>query len=315
MAFSSDTVVKEIREETQERREDTEACASRPSSRTEKLLESLLRSQSEMEQRLSNSQLELAKSTASELQKLTVGTAAALNELGKGQEEMSLRIMSLETSRPSSRRTSRDSSRTASPNPGFYAPRLEIAVSLIPSQNLVNVSSRGDMPFSTTGETSTESVPTLLRRSSRLMSKLRFDYRLVDGNPSWIGGKGLGKEPSQGRGLQGAELLLPHRTPRTLDSYFDELREEDLIQPCTQPSETGLEDESRRQKQLTQLIKPPLELARQEISLGRFEEDHSRVTSAMSPRGIMESRSHMITLLFFSCLCIVFDSWSVVVVL
>src|SRR6218665_1825520 len=170
MAFSSDTVVKEIREETQERREDTEACASRPSSRTEKLLESLLRSQSEMEQRLSNSQLELAKSTASELQKLTVGTAAALNELGKGQEEMSLRIMSLETSRPSSRRTSRDSSRTASPNPGFYAPRLEItekSVSLIPSQNLVNVSSKGDMSFSTTGETSTESVPTLLRRSSR----------------------------------------------------------------------------------------------------------------------------------------------------
>src|SRR6218665_3688372 len=51
--------------------------------------------------------------------------------------------------------------------------------------------------------------------------------------------------------------------------------------------------ESRRQKQLTQLIKPPLELAHQEISLGRFEEDHSRVTSAMSPRGIVESRSHI----------------------
>src|SRR6218665_492977 len=227
MAFSSDYVVEEIREETQERREDTEACASRPSSRTEKLLESLFRSQSElenrltqgqsemenrltqgqteMEDRLSNSQLELAKSTASELQKLTVGTAAALNELGKGQEEMSHRIMSLETSRASSRRTSRESSRTAPPNPNFYAPRLEItekSVSLIPSENLVNVMSKGDMSFSTTGETSTESVPTLLRRSSRLMSKPRFDYRLVDKNLSWIGSKGLGKEPSQGRGPQ-----------------------------------------------------------------------------------------------------------------
>src|SRR6218665_1202825 len=189
MAFSSDYVVEEIREETQERREDTEACASRPSSQTEKILEILLtkvtdlnRGQSEMEDRLSNSQLELAKSTASELQKLTVGTAAALNELGKGQEEMSHRIMSLETSRPFSRRTSRESSRTASPNPNFYAPRLEItekSVSLIPSENLVNVMSKGDMSFSTTGETSTESVPTLLRRSSRLMSKPRFDYRLL----------------------------------------------------------------------------------------------------------------------------------------
>src|SRR6218665_849847 len=329
MAFSSDYVVQEIREETQERREDTEACVSRPSSRTEKLLESLLRSQSEMENRLtqgqselenrltqgqsvmenrltqgqtemedrlSGSQLELAKSTASELQKLTVGTAAALNELGKGQEEMSHRIMSLEISRPSSRRTSRESSRTASPNPNFYAPRLEItekSVSLIPSENLVNVMSKGDMSFSTTGETSTESVPTLLRRSSRLMSKPRFDYRLVDKNPSWIGSKGLGKEPSQGRGPQGPQLLLPQHTPRTLESYFDELREGDLIQPGAQPSETGPEDESRRQKQLTQLIKPPLELAHQEISLGRFEEDHSRVTSAMSPRGIVESRSHI----------------------
>src|SRR6218665_1832023 len=282
MAFSSDYVVEEIREETQERREDTEACASRPSSQTEKILEILLtkvtelnrgqselenrltqgqselenrltqgqsemgnrltQGQTEMEDRLSGSQLELAKSTASELQKLTVGTAAALNELGKGQEEMSHRIMSLETSRPSSRRTSRESSRTASPNPNFYAPRLEItekSVSLIPSENLVNVMSKGDMSFSTTGETSTESVPTLLRRSSRLMSKPRFDYRLLDKNPSWIGSKGLGKEPSQGRGPQGPELLLPQHTPRTLESYFDELREGDLIQPGAQPSETG----------------------------------------------------------------------------
>src|SRR6218665_2360979 len=291
MAFSSDYVVEEIREETQERREDTEACASRPSSQTEKILEILLtkvtdlnRGQSEMENRLTQGQTEMEdRLSGSQL------------ELAKGQEELSHRIMSLETSRPSSRRTSRESCRTASPNPNFYAPRLEItekSVSLIPSENLVNVMNKGDMSFSTTGETSTESVPTLLRRSSRLMSKPRFDYRLVDKNPSWIGSKGLGKEPSQGRGPQGPELLLPQHTPRTLESYFDELREGDLIQPGAQPSETGPEDESRRQKQLTQLIKPPLELAHQEISLGRFEEDHSRVTSAMSPRGIVESRSH-----------------------
>src|SRR6218665_1608936 len=68
----------------------------------------------------------------------------------------------------------------------------------------------------------------------------------------------------------------PSRPPKTLESYFDELREGDLIQPSTQPLETGPKDESRRQKQLTPLIKPPLEIARQEISLGRFEEDHSR---------------------------------------
>ena len=89
------------------------------------------------------------------------------------------------------------------------------------------------------------------------MSKPRFDYRLVDRNPSWIGSKVLGKELSQGRGPQGPELLLPQQTPRTLDSYFDELREGDLIQPSTQPFETGREDESRRRKQLIQLIKPP----------------------------------------------------------
>jgi len=185
MAFSSDNVDEEIREEMQDQREDTEACASRPSSRTEKLLESLLQSQSEMEnrlsqvqsemeQRLSSSQLELAKNTASELQKLTVGTAAAL---GKGQEEMSQRIRSLETPRQNSRRTSRESSRAASPNPDFYVPRLEITekpVSLIPSENPVNVMSKGDVSFSTTGEISTESVPTLLRRSSRLMSIASF---------------------------------------------------------------------------------------------------------------------------------------------
>src|SRR6218665_2875311 len=55
----------------------------------------------------------------------------------------------------------------------------------------------------------------------------------------------------------------------TIDSYFDGLKEGDLIHPITQPSETGPEDESRRQKQLTQLMKLPLELARQELSLGR----------------------------------------------
>ena len=74
MAFSSDNVNEEIREETQEKREDTEACASQPSSQTERILEVLLtkvmdlnRGQTEMENRLSNSQLELAQNTASEL--------------------------------------------------------------------------------------------------------------------------------------------------------------------------------------------------------------------------------------------------------
>src|SRR6218665_729542 len=98
-------------------------------SRTEQMLESLLTKVTG----LSQGQQNLALSTASELQNLAKGTAVALNELGRTQMEISNRLTSLEQSRPSSRqsgtrRTSRQSSRAASPNPDPYSLSLPSGV-------------------------------------------------------------------------------------------------------------------------------------------------------------------------------------------
>src|SRR6218665_834115 len=68
-----------------------------------------------MENRMTQSQKDLAKSTASELQKLIVGTATALNQLSESQEQMPHRLISLERSRHTSRGTKGNSRRHVSP--------------------------------------------------------------------------------------------------------------------------------------------------------------------------------------------------------
>src|SRR6218665_2160073 len=143
-----------------------------PSARTEFLLENMLgkltdlrtdlvRSQSDMEDRLSNQQTVLAKETASGLQSLAHDTALALQKLEKGQGNLAYsqtaqtaevaeivnRLNTLERSRASSR----VSSRVASPDPYLSGTSTQIpglcAGALFPQDHLVN---RSVNPNSTT---------------------------------------------------------------------------------------------------------------------------------------------------------------------
>src|SRR6218665_3986095 len=143
-----------------------------PSARTEFLLENMLgkltdlrtdlvRSQSDMEDRLSNQQTVLAKETASGLQSLAHDTALALQKLEEGQgnlvysqtaqtaevAEIVHRLNTLERSRANSR----VSSRVASPDPYLSGTATQVpglsAGALFPQDHLVN---RSVNPNSTT---------------------------------------------------------------------------------------------------------------------------------------------------------------------
>src|SRR6218665_3524611 len=139
-----------------------------PSARTESLLENMLgkltdlvKSQSDMEERLSNQQTVLAKETASGLQSLAHDTALALQRLEEGQgnlvysqtaqtaevAEIVHRLNTLERSRASSR----VSSRVASPDQYLSGTATQVpglsAGALFPQDHLVN---RSVNPNSTT---------------------------------------------------------------------------------------------------------------------------------------------------------------------
>jgi len=206
----------------------TDPVGIRPSdarSRTEQMLESLL-----------------TKVTV-----LTKGTADALNKLGQTQEEMSKRLTSLEQSRPSSRqsgskRTSRQSSRASSPNPDPYSLSLPSAVVENPtvftaSAPFVTALNLDLPPASTLAGKAVGSTTAPLRRSARLLSKLRPDYRLACMSDDWT----LVKEPSRDQGPREPEDRVAHGSQQMLDFYIYHLAENDFIQPDNLVSESELE--------------------------------------------------------------------------
>src|SRR6218665_276252 len=203
MAYSSDSF-RDFAMKTEEKSRAavvTDPVVIRPADagcRTEQMLESLLTKVMD----LSRGQQNLALSTASEFQNLAKGTAIALNELGRTQEEMSNRLTSLEQSRPSgrqsdSRKTSRQSSRATSPNPDPYSLSLpsgviENPIALTTSAPFVITLNLDLPPASTFAGDALVPTTVPLRRSARLLSKMRPDYRLAGRSEDCT----LGKEPS-----------------------------------------------------------------------------------------------------------------------
>src|SRR6218665_252587 len=207
----------------------TDPVGIRPSdagSRTEQMLESLLTKVTG----LSQGQQNLAR-----------GTATALNEIGQRLST------SLEQSRPSSRqsgsrRTSRQSSRATSPNPDPYSLSLPSAVVENPtaftaSAPFVTALNLDLPPASTLAGKAVGSTTAPLRRSARLLSKLRPDYRLACMSDDWT----LVKEPSRDQGPREPEDRVAHGSQQMLDFYIYHLAENDFIQPDNLVSESELE--------------------------------------------------------------------------
>src|SRR6218665_500917 len=185
----------------------TDPVGIRPSdagSRTEQMLESLLTKVTG----LSQGQQNLAR-----------GTATALNEIGQ-------RLTSLEQSRPSSRqsgsrRTSRQSSRATSPNPDPYSLSLPSGVVVNPtvlsaSAPFVTALNRDLPPTSTLAGEALVSTTVPLRRSARLLSKLRPDYRLAGRSDDWT----LVKEPSRVQGPREPQDMVAPRLGCPNKTFF-----------------------------------------------------------------------------------------------
>src|SRR6218665_911623 len=143
---------------------------------------------------------------------------------------MSNRLTSLEQSRPSgrqsdSRKTSRQSSRATSPNPDPYSLSLpsgviENPIALTTSTPFVITLNLDLPPASTFAGDALVLTTVPLRRSARLLSKMRPDYRLAGRSEDCT----LGKEPSWGQ-----EPWEP-RSQQLLDFNSYPLAERDFIQ-------------------------------------------------------------------------------------
>src|SRR6218665_2214615 len=243
----------------------TDPVGIRPSdagSRTEQMLESLLTKVTG----LSQGQQNLAR-----------GTATALNEIGN-------RLTSLEQSRPSRRQsgcriTSRQSSRAASPNPDPYSLSLPSGVvenptSFATSAPFVTALYLDLPPTSTLAGEALVSTTVPLRRSARLLSKLRPDYRLAGRSDDWT----LVKEPSRGQEPREPEDRVAPRSQQMLDFYSYPLAGEDFIQPANliSESEPEISRDWRRGTSLT--IGPHSDLAPEVNSLNHVGVSRSQAT-------------------------------------
>ena len=227
--------------------------------------------------RLSQGQQNLALSTASELQNLARGTASALNEIGH-------RLASVEQSRPSSRqsgnmRTSRQSSRATSPNPGPYSLSLPSGVVENPtaftvSAPFVTALNMDLPPTSTLAGEALVSTTVPLRRSARLLSKLRPDYRLAGRSDDWT----LVKEPSRVQGPREPEDMVAPRSQQLLDFHSYPLAGEDFIQPGNLVSESEPESSRDWRRGTSLTIGPHLDLAPQGNSLNHVGVSRSQAT-------------------------------------
>jgi len=254
----------------------TDPVGIRPSdagSRTEQMLESLLTKVTG----LSQGQQNLALSTASELQNLARGTATALNEIGQ-------RLTSLEQSRPSSRqsgsrRTSRQSSRATSPNPDPYSLSLPSGVvenptALSASAPFVTALNLDLPPTYTLAGEALVSTTVPLRRSARLLSKMRPDYRLAGRSDDWT----LVKEPSRVQEPREPEDLVAPRSQQMLDFHSYPLAGDDFIQPGNLISESEPESSRDWRRGTSLTIGPHLDLAPQVNSLNHVGVSRSQAT-------------------------------------
>src|SRR6218665_297611 len=274
-----------------------------PSARTEFLLENMLgkltdltksqsdlvktqsdlvRSQSDMEDRLSNQQTVLAKETASGLQSLAHDTALALQKLEEGQRnlvysqtaqtaevaEIAHRLNTLERSRANSRVSSRVASSdpylsgTATQIPGFSAGAL------FPQDHLVN---RSVNPNSTTdapifSRSVCEGLDTLSlgpRRSARLQSKPRPDYRHIGQLDNWSGTQTRVKEVYEGPDRHRTNILSSSSRDLVLESHTCTSRAPSLELPRTFGLDSRSEAEVDSNRTLTRTHDPGLEVAPQ----------------------------------------------------
>lgn len=160
---------------------------------------------------------QMLESLLTKLTDLTRGTAAALDKLGQSQEELSNRLTSLErsrqSSRQSSRKTSRQSSRASTPNPnpcslGPPSRITEKPVAFTTNAPFVTSLNLDLPPASILAGNALVPNTVPLRRSARLLSKMRPDYRLVGRSEEWSDRRTYVKEPSRGQGPQEPEDLL-----------------------------------------------------------------------------------------------------------
>src|SRR6218665_769586 len=267
MAYSSDS----FRDYAMEVEGETSAAVVpdpvgiRPSdavSRTEQMLESLLTKVTG----LSQGQQNLAR-----------GTATALNEIGQ-------RLTSLEQSRPSSRqsgsrRTSRQSSRATSPNPDPYSLSLPSGVvenptALSASAPFVTALNLDLPPTYTLAGEALMSTTVPLRRSARLLSKMRPDYRLAGRSDDWT----LVKEPSRVQEPREPEDLVAPRSQQMLDFHSYPLAGDDFIQPGNLISGSGPESSRDWRRGTSLTIGPHLDLAPQVNSLNHVGISRSQAT-------------------------------------
>src|SRR6218665_2721816 len=249
-----------------------------PSARTESLLENMLgkltdltKSQTDMEDRLSNQQTVLAKETALALQKLEEGQGNLVySQTAQTAEvaEIVHRLNTLERSRASSR----VSSRVASPDPYLSGTATQVpglsAGALFPQDHLVN---RSVNPNSTTAalifSTSVcEGLDTLSlgpRRSARLQSKPRPDYRHIGQLDNWSGTQTRVKEVYEGPDRHRTNILSSSSNDIVLESHTCTSRAPSLELPRTFGLDSRSEAEVDSNRTLTRTHDPGLEVAPQ----------------------------------------------------
>src|SRR6218665_1369676 len=253
----------------------------------------LVKSQSDMEDRLSNQQTVLAKETASGLQSLAKETASglqslahdtalALQKLEEGQgnlvhsqtaqtaevAEIVHRLNTLERSGASSR----VSSRVASPDPYLSGTATQVpglsAGALFPQDHLVN---RSVNPNSTTAapilSTSVcEGLDTLSlgpRRSARLQSKPRPDYRHIGQWDDWSATQTRVKEVYEGPDRHRTNILSSYSHDIVIESHTCTSRAPSLELPRTFGLDSRSEAEVDSNRTLTRTHDPGLEVAPQ----------------------------------------------------
>src|SRR6218665_526793 len=163
-----------------------------------------------------------------------------------------------------SRRTSRQSSRATSPNPDPYSLSLPSGVvenptALSASAPFVTALNLDLPPTYTLAGEALVSTTVPLRRSARLVSKMRPDYRLAGRSDDWT----LVKEPSRVQGQREPEDLVAPRSQQMLDFHSYPLAGDDFIQPgnLISESEPEISRDWRRGTSLT--IGPHLDLVPQ----------------------------------------------------
>src|SRR6218665_1626637 len=249
-----------------------------PSARTEFLLENMLgkltdltKSQSDMEERLSNQQTVLAKETALALQKLEEGQGNLVHSQTAQTAEVAEivhRLNTLERSRASSR----VSSRVASPDPYLSGTATQVhglsAGALFPQDHLVNLSvnpnSTTDAPiFSTSVCEGPDTLSLRPRRSARLQSKPRPDYRHIGQLDNWSGTQTRVNEVYEGPDRHRTNILSSSSRDLVLESHTCTSRAPSLELPRTFGLDSRSEAEVDSNRTLTRTHDLGLEVAPQ----------------------------------------------------